>query len=86
VTPELRAVLLAYYGNLNAPFTTKKNKKEWDKLLSEINELKNIRPAGAEALKVEGPASASKAGAALRGSLRSSGRAGQADSAPTRPD
>ncbi len=72
VTPELREVLLAYYGNLNAPFATKKNKKEWDKLLSEINELKNITPASAEALEVEGPASASKAGAT--------------NIAPTRPD
>jgi hypothetical protein len=83
VTPQLREVLLAYYGNLNAPFATKKKEKQWAKLLTEINELKNITPASAEALKVEGPASASKAGAPIRtfGVQKT-----HSSSAPTRPD
>jgi hypothetical protein len=45
VSPELRNVLLAYYGNPDAPFATKKNKADWDKVLGEINELKSLTPA-----------------------------------------
>ena len=63
VTPELRDVLLAYYGNLNAPFTTKKKQKKWDKLLAQIDELKKTIPANAGALEDEGTSRGSKAGA-----------------------
>jgi hypothetical protein len=45
VSPELRTVLLTYYGNPDAPFATKKNKKDWDRVLAEINELKSSTPA-----------------------------------------
>jgi hypothetical protein len=47
VTPQLRDVLLAFYGNLSVPFATKKKQKKWAKLLTEIDELKLIRPASA---------------------------------------
>ena len=41
VSPQLRDVLLAYYQNPDAPFATKKKKKDWDKVLAEINDLKS---------------------------------------------
>jgi hypothetical protein len=40
ISPALRAVLLAYYADLNAPFATKKDKKEWAKVVREINQLR----------------------------------------------
>jgi Zinc dependent phospholipase C len=39
-SPELRAVLLSYYGDLGQPFETKKKKKDWAKLVKEVGELK----------------------------------------------
>jgi hypothetical protein len=44
VSPQLRDVLLGYYQNPDAPFATKKNKKDWDKVLAEINDLKSSTP------------------------------------------
>jgi hypothetical protein len=44
-SPQLRAALLSYYSNLNAPFHTKRNKKEWKRVVREIVELKQITPA-----------------------------------------
>lgn len=41
VTPEIRAKLLAYYSNLNAPITTKRHRKQWDRVLSELHGLKS---------------------------------------------
>jgi Zinc dependent phospholipase C len=40
LSPELRASLLSYYGDLNAPFATKKDKKEWAKVVHNVNQLK----------------------------------------------
>jgi hypothetical protein len=40
LTPELRAVILSYYSDLNAPFSTKKDKKKWNALVAKIGELK----------------------------------------------
>jgi len=40
VSPGLRTALLAYYADLNAPFATKKDKKEWAKIMQEINQLR----------------------------------------------
>lgn len=45
ISPKLRQDILAYYSNLNAPFATKKNKKEWPRVVSEIDELKSVTPA-----------------------------------------
>ena len=42
ISPELRNDLLVYYGDLNAPFATKKNKKEWAKVVREIDQLKAL--------------------------------------------
>ena len=41
ISPELRKVLLDFYSDPNAPFTTKKDKAEWAKVLKEVDELKN---------------------------------------------
>jgi Zinc dependent phospholipase C len=40
VSPGLRTALLAYYADLNAPFATKKDKKEWAKVVREVEQLK----------------------------------------------
>jgi hypothetical protein len=45
VTPELRSTLLDYYANLNEPFATKKNKKEWAKTTVEIEQLRAFTTA-----------------------------------------
>jgi Zinc dependent phospholipase C len=43
VSPELRAALLAYYSDLNAPFATKKDRKEWAKVVRDIELLRASR-------------------------------------------
>jgi hypothetical protein len=45
VTPELRAILLDYYKDPDAPFDTKKDQKEWAKVLKEVDDLKAFTPA-----------------------------------------
>jgi hypothetical protein len=45
ITLDLRAVILAYYADLNAPFATKKDKKKWDALVAKIGELKTTTAA-----------------------------------------
>jgi hypothetical protein len=40
MTPELRANILDFYGNLNAPIATKRDKKSWAKTVQEINALR----------------------------------------------
>jgi hypothetical protein len=41
-SPELRADILSFYHDLNAPISTKTNEKEWARLLKELDELKGI--------------------------------------------
>lgn len=50
-SPELRSVLLSYYSDLNAPFDTKRNKKEWSQVVRELGELKRSAAAPAVAFK-----------------------------------
>ena len=45
VSPELRSTVLSYYSDLNAPFSTKKNKKQWAKVVQNLNELKSTPDA-----------------------------------------
>jgi hypothetical protein len=45
VTPGLRAVILAFYADMNQPFATKKNKKKWAALVVKIGELKTVTTA-----------------------------------------
>ncbi len=47
ISPELQKDILSYYSNQAAPFATKKNRKEWARVVSEINELKTVTPAPA---------------------------------------
>lgn len=47
VTPQIRATVLAYYGNLKAPITTKRHRKQWDRLLVELRELKSSQLSAA---------------------------------------
>ena len=44
VSPELRTALLTYYADMNAPFATKKDKKEWANVVRDINQLKASQP------------------------------------------
>ena len=44
-SPELRQTLLSYYSDLNSPFSTKKKKKEWARVVQEVDELKGYVPA-----------------------------------------
>lgn len=44
VTPEMRAEIMEYYSNLNLPIKTKQNKKDWEKVLTELDQLKAWRP------------------------------------------
>jgi hypothetical protein len=41
VSPELRSAILSYYSDLNAPFSDKKNKKEWAQVVRNLDELKS---------------------------------------------
>jgi hypothetical protein len=40
ISPELRANILAFYADLDAPFATKRDRKAWQKLLAELETLK----------------------------------------------
>jgi len=40
MTPELRQNILSFYGNLNAPIATKRNKEDWQKTLRALDRLK----------------------------------------------
>ena len=48
MTPELRANILAFYSNLNAPYHDKKNHKSWKKTMRALDELKNWQPPPAQ--------------------------------------
>lgn len=43
VTPELRANILAFYSNLNAPIATKKHRTQWQRTLGELQQLRDIQ-------------------------------------------
>ena len=44
VTPELKATVLDFYKDPNAPITTKKKKKEWKKVSEELTALQSFTP------------------------------------------
>jgi hypothetical protein len=46
-SPELRAAILDFYKDPSAPFTTKKNRREWAKVTQEVDELKAFSPNSA---------------------------------------
>ena len=45
ISPELRADILAYYGDSSAPIVTKKNAKDWARVTKELEELKSAAPS-----------------------------------------
>ena len=45
VTPELRAELLQFYSDPNAPYATRRKPKEWTKLQVALQQLKSSQPA-----------------------------------------
>ena len=47
VTPDLRANILGFYSNLNAPIATKKHRKEWQRTLNELQQLKGVQVVAA---------------------------------------
>jgi hypothetical protein len=44
VTPGLRADLLHFYSDPNAPYATKRNAKQWNKLQIDLKRLKDFAP------------------------------------------
>ncbi|MGA7626417.1 MAG: zinc dependent phospholipase C family protein [Candidatus Acidiferrales bacterium] len=44
-TAQLRQTILDFYSDPNAPITTKKDKKEWAKVMREVGELKAFTPS-----------------------------------------
>ena len=45
VSPALQAAILDFYGDLQGPFTTKKDKKEWPRIVEEVGDLRAFTPA-----------------------------------------
>jgi hypothetical protein len=44
VSPQLQRDVLGYYGNLEAPFATKKDRKGWTRTLQQVDQLKAFMP------------------------------------------
>ncbi|MFZ0039201.1 MAG: hypothetical protein WAK91_17380, partial [Candidatus Acidiferrales bacterium] len=40
VSPAMRADILRYYADTNAPFTTKKHSKQWARVRQELDQIK----------------------------------------------
>jgi len=53
VTPDMRAEIIDFYSNLDLPIETKKNKDDWKKVLTQLDQLKAWHP---EQVKQEQPA------------------------------
>ena len=45
MTPELRAELLNFFADPNAPYTIKRKPKEWSKVEAELQQLKSTKPS-----------------------------------------
>jgi hypothetical protein len=45
VSPELRAELLEFYADPEAPYATKRKAKEWDKVVLAVQQLRESTPA-----------------------------------------
>ncbi len=53
--PELRANILAFFADLNAPYATKRDPKAWAKLQTELDQLKAAPPADAPVVAIAIP-------------------------------
>ncbi|HSB75095.1 MAG TPA: hypothetical protein VLC12_05550, partial [Terriglobales bacterium] len=47
VTPDLRANILDFYKDLNAPIATKKDRKKWRRTLLQLQDLKQVQVVAA---------------------------------------
>ncbi len=54
VSPAVRAELIAFYGDPNAPYATKRNPKAWVKLQAELERLK-MQPPPATTARAQNP-------------------------------
>jgi hypothetical protein len=45
ISPELRGNILSFYGDMNAPFATKRKRKVWAKVEADLNQLKTASSA-----------------------------------------
>src|ERR1035438_4216874 len=52
MAPELRLDILAFYGDLSAPISTKSDSVEWAKVVKELDELKVVDTAPVPSLDV----------------------------------
>jgi hypothetical protein len=50
--PDLRAELLNFFADPDAPYATKRKRKEWSKVVAELQQLKSTtpQPVSAEAV------------------------------------
>jgi hypothetical protein len=44
-TPELRANILNFYGDLSAPIETKKDQARWQSVMTSLDQLRLVTPA-----------------------------------------
>ena len=44
ISPELRANILDFYSDLSAPIDTKKDQGDWQRVLTELDQLKSLAP------------------------------------------
>jgi hypothetical protein len=56
VPAEMRAELLDYFGHPDAPYAMKRKRKDWAKVQSELEQLKNAPPPDAATSEESGPA------------------------------
>jgi Zinc dependent phospholipase C len=54
VSPDLRAELLQFFGDPNAPYATKRNPKEWSRVEAQLQQLKQFAPESATAGNASG--------------------------------
>jgi hypothetical protein len=55
VTPALRAELVNYFSDPNAPYSTKKNPKEWARVQAEVKQLRDAPPSKSAATASRAP-------------------------------
>ncbi|HZP32013.1 MAG TPA: zinc dependent phospholipase C family protein [Candidatus Acidoferrales bacterium] len=55
ISPDVKSNILAYYQDPTAPIVTKKNRKDWNRLNAELNELRGAPPSVAGASIVTPP-------------------------------
>jgi hypothetical protein len=55
-SPQLRAEVVEFYAHTDAPYSTRRNRKAWEKVQTQLEQLKNAAPpvvsAGTDAAPV----------------------------------